>query len=428
MTAEIAIMNKAGIALAADSAVSIETPSGLKVYNSNKLFMLSKHHPVGIMVYGNADIMDVPWESIIKNYRKELRDKSFKLLEDYGTDFLAFLDKNLFLFPHKQQEDEVFVRTLGYLSHIADIIIGSIERITHKGVKITRTRIEQVVSSVIGKTLDFFVSLPRVTSLPPDFEKHFLREYRIEIDQAIDNAFLKLPLSASDRKRLGRICIGLFVKDTSPYSPTSGIVIAGFGESELFPALVSYQIDCVVNNRLKYTEFGKARIDHHTIASVLPFAQGEMVETFMEGVSPVRKEALRFYLESLFDKYPEKLIGAFTHLSPSARAKLLAEMKAEGVTLAKEFLESIETWAQENITDQITSTVAVLPIEDLASMAESLVNLTSFKRRMTLVEDESVSGPIDVALISKGDGFIWIKRKHYFDADKNPHFFKNYYR
>src|SRR5437588_9993923 len=103
MTAEIAIMNKSGIALAADSAVSIETAAGMKVYYTNKLFMLSKYHPVGVMVYGNADLMGVPWESIIKTYREDLRDKSFKLLEDYGTDFLAYLDKNTFLFPTDQQ-------------------------------------------------------------------------------------------------------------------------------------------------------------------------------------------------------------------------------------------------------------------------------------------------------------------------------------
>jgi len=60
-------------------------------------------------------------------------------------------------------------------------------------------------------------------------------------------------------------------------------------------------------------------------------------------------------------------------------------------------------------------------------MAESLVNLTSFKRRIT-AETETVGGPIDVAVISKGDGFVWIKRKHYFQKDLNPAFFANYYR
>ena len=35
----------------------------------------------------------------------------------------------------------------------------------------------------------------------------------------------------------------------------------------------------------------------------------------------------------------------------------------------------------------------------------------------------TVGGEIDVAIISKGDGFIWKKRKHYFKSELNPHFF-----
>ncbi len=60
-------------------------------------------------------------------------------------------------------------------------------------------------------------------------------------------------------------------------------------------------------------------------------------------------------------------------------------------------------------------------------MAETLVNLTSFARKVKL-GSETVGGPIDVAVISKGDGFIWIKRKHYFKQELNPQFFAKYYK
>jgi len=67
MTAEIAILNCEAIALAADSAVTMIGTSGEKIFTSaNKLFTLSKYHPVGIMIYGNALFMGVPWETIIK--------------------------------------------------------------------------------------------------------------------------------------------------------------------------------------------------------------------------------------------------------------------------------------------------------------------------------------------------------------------------
>ena len=64
--------------------------------------------------------------------------------------------------------------------------------------------------------------------------------------------------------------------------------------------------------------------------------------------------------------------------------------------------------------------------KDLAQVASTLVSLSSFQKRMSF-ERETVGGPIDVAVISKGDGFIWIDRKHYFRSDLNQHFFENYF-
>jgi len=71
--------------------------------------------------------------------------------------------------------------------------------------------------------------------------------------------------------------------------------------------------------------------------------------------------------------------------------------------------------------------VSVLPKPELAIMAETLVNLISFKKQVSR-EEETVGGPIDVAIISKGDGFIWLKRKHYFNPELNHQFFTKYYK
>ncbi len=65
-----------------------------------------------------------------------------------------------------------------------------------------------------------------------------------------------------------------------------------------------------------------------------------------------------------------------------------------------------------------------MPREELALLAEALINLTALRRRASR-DAETVGGPTDVAVITKGDGFIWIKRKHYFDAKCNPTFVAN---
>src|SRR6266496_2623494 len=102
MTAEIAVMNKEAVALAADSAVTVLFEGGAKVFPSaNKIFALSKHEPVAAMVYGNAGLMGVPWEPAIKLFRRELGDHSYPSIKEYADEFLKFLRGHSQLFPAK---------------------------------------------------------------------------------------------------------------------------------------------------------------------------------------------------------------------------------------------------------------------------------------------------------------------------------------
>lgn len=88
------------------------------------------------------------------------------------------------------------------------------------------------------------------------------------------------------------------------------------------------------------------------------------------------------------------------------------------------YLKNIDSILQDN-ANEIIAAVVNLSVPDLALMAKNLVEMTSFKRRVSL-DLETVGGPIDVAVISKGDGFIWIERKHYFKRELNEHFFEGY--
>ena len=76
MTAEVAVMNKQAIALAADSAVTFQEETGHKIFPSaSKIFTLSKYQPVGIMVYGSADFMQVPLGNNYQGLQKQFREK-----------------------------------------------------------------------------------------------------------------------------------------------------------------------------------------------------------------------------------------------------------------------------------------------------------------------------------------------------------------
>ena len=90
-------------------------------------------------------------------------------------------------------------------------------------------------------------------------------------------------------------------------------------------------------------------------------------------------------------------------------------------------MKAIDAQCQTRYADPLLEVVQGLPKPEMANLAEALVNLTSVKRKMS-ADAETVGGPIDVALISKGDGFVWVKRKHYFDIALNPSFTPNYFR
>lgn len=439
MTAEIAIMNKAGVALAADSAVSIATSSGnTKVYNANKLFMLSKFQPVGAMVYGSADLMNVPWETIIKVYRQvELGNTAHKTLREYGEQFIRFLHNNTALFPADDQNAYVYATSYLIFSRVKTHIRDQIKQAVQKGKpKVSASDIERITNETIKKDFDIIDTYPRLPTIPAKFEVTIFSKYYKIIEQAIDDIFQNHPLSTFARKQLRRISLLLFVKDLFDIQdgtgrkilPSSGLVIAGFGKDDLYPSLINYEIMGVVDGTLNYKETFERNIGSQLSATLIPFAQKEMVYGFMDGVSPDYKDVVLTSLQEMFDKYPDKLVKRFKHLTAKRKADLLIDLKSDGAELLKLFWDSLNDWVKKYNSDPIVDTIDVLPITELASMAESLVNLTSFKRRVTLKVPETVGGPIDVAVISKGDGFIWINRKHYFDAASNQHFFKNYYR
>ena len=71
----------------------------------------------------------------------------------------------------------------------------------------------------------------------------------------------------------------------------------------------------------------------------------------------------------------------------------------------------------QNLTAQIFA--PAMPVRDAIDLAEFLVDLTIKFRRFT-PGAPTVGGPIEVAAITKHEGFKWILRKHYYPAKLNP--------
>lgn len=426
MTAEIAVMNEEAIALAADSAVT----GPAKIFTSaNKIFALSKFHPVALMIYDNAQFHGVPWETIVKQYRRELGDTCFPTLGDHANHFLEYFNTAKALFPAEAQERGTAVLIYTLFRAILTDAFREVEKRMSDGEKPSGEDVVKEIEQSIDWHHGRWKAATSRPGLPTNYRETVRKRYAKLIDGTLKAVFEQVPLSSGAKRQLRQLLPWVAAKDL-PFErlPThSGIVIAGFGDQDVFPRLRRFDFECVIADRLKFVEGEPIDVGQNNRAVIVPFAQREQVETFMEGMDRKLGAFLQEWWHTKLDALISE-VGQHLQLSEPKRAALSEAFRARrDEIVGTEYTSALDDFSWNNHVEPIIDIVGMLPKDELAEMAESLVNLTSFKRRVT-PEAETVGGPIDVAVISRGDGFIWIKRKHYFNTDLNPHFLANYYR
>lgn len=430
MTAEIAILNKSAVALAADSAVTVQTggrPGKPKIYHSaTKLFTLSKYEPVGVMIYGGVELSGVPWETIIKDFRAQLGRKAFDRLEDYATALIKHLDRPHHLITRKIQADYVYLISFMGFSYIKERVVQRAQQEIGKTDGIDDPRVSALADACAREELQRLLGETGLPHLPRNHPRTVVERYRKQIDQGIKDVFEELPLSPACRSRLRRMIGNVFYRKWHPH-PT-GIVVAGFGREDTFPVLQSFEIDCLVADRLKYEDKGITKIDAETNAVIVPFAQRDVVETFVEGATREYIRRTEEYWTNQLRSFRETVVEALKPYLGDDLRRIQQALRKTTDGLMRTYLDTMGIWRRRAFVDPILDTVASSPKTELPAIAEALVNLTALKRRVASDEGETVGGPIDVAIISKSDGFIWIKRKHYFTQELNPYFLANYFR
>ena len=390
MTSEIIIVNKNAIVMAADSAVTV---GGSKTYTGvNKLFMLSNNPPMGIMIFGAADFENIPMETLIKEYHKKTDFNEKNDIISIKDDFLEFLGKNT---PNSDFESKIKYK----LNSFKEIIIPIMKQLDDSSlVEVLESRTKKDLPSFL-KDYDEIIN-----DMDMEFKEmipeNIKEEYHDEIILLLKNIFITFLLKTG-----------------------TGIVIAGFNEKDMFPSIVNFNL--IMNNN------GKIEIDDYNELfnfngnKIMPFAQQDVINTFLKGINSNMSNAIVNYFNNYIDKYLEELRIEFNSdnkikkESHQSINEVLNKFDKTNDKRASDFEKDIDN-LKKNFYNEMLESIGSLPKKELANMAESLIHITSLKRKLDS-DLETVGGDIDVAIISKGDGFIWIKRKNYYDINLNPH-------
>lgn len=225
MTAEVALLNKTAVALAADSAMTVGG-SG-ETYPTPKLFALTKHHPVGVMIYNNAEFMGIPWETLIKVYRRSLGTESRPTVEAYVDDFLGFIASEPFTTPEYESAN---------LLNIAHDLLREVEGTVREGVS---------VEAAVGDFMAVFRDMGRSRSMSKTSVKRALAACKADLNELIDDVFGESVSSAQTKQSL-RLLVGELVSSDALTPSHSGDRIGGLRRGRVLP-----DVDCG-NGRRRY--------------------------------------------------------------------------------------------------------------------------------------------------------------------------------
>lgn len=419
MTSEVALMNKTAVVLAADSAATVRVWENGRIVDrfhkgANKIFNISVTQPVGLMIYAAADFQGMPWEVLAKAYRDARKNTCLDKLEDYSKDMFDFIAKDDKAFPSSLRVQQFREFALDAALRIAravaeDPAVQAEPTATNK-VPLKKAALASLKQTVVGADYfsgidDAFVqanAMPEVDEIVKTFSK----------TQRFDDV-----KDAVTAREVVEVAVVAVVKRQWTTMSDSGLVFAGYGNDEYFPNLVHFRCYGLLFDRLIF-ERGTppaATIAHDNVSEIVPFAKSDMIKTFMYGASPD--------VMSHTEEYLGKALAVFgAELEKAGLLPPNTDVSLHAAPIHAAVVEISGTYMVESHTNPLKQVIGLFSVPELADLAETLVRIESLKERVTK-PTESVSGPIDVAAISKSDGFVWINRKHYFDAKLNSRFF-----
>lgn len=317
MTAIVGILNKRGIAIASDSAVTFtnaiqevaiqnknEKVISIKdkvVNSGDKMLRLKDKQPVAVIIVGNSLLTRLPWDVIVRWYRKQNDSSGFPKLEEYIQHFKVFVDSEIIA------------------SHIKNDAVFK------------------------------------------ENERTFL-------------------------------------------------VFAGYGEDEAYPSIYQYEVTGIKKSKLQWQLSESTNISDEQESNIFKSGQFDIIDAIELGIQNERIGVIRKRFQTLIEdlltqNLLDSLIGKIDY--PAIRQKVAELIRESGQEHRRQHLEAIKQF----------------DLQKMACLAENLIKATELHRKITF-RQEGVGGLVDLAVITREDGFQWLNRKSWYEPSKGGQYGK----
>ncbi|MCQ2187932.1 MAG: hypothetical protein MJY73_06255 [Bacteroidales bacterium] len=402
MTAIVGILNKRAAAIAADSAMTVKKDGQTKIYNNaRKIFSLSEDIPVGIMMAGNLEFMGMPWDVIFGQYRSYRNGKPLPHLKDYMSDFLSFLTS----FSHlntKEMYSNYLYAELGSFYYTTKSVVDS--RISEEQGKIIQHTFEEHLNDVMEENVKMYKDDGRSENMKEISFKKFCAIAKKQFE-SLKETMSEDGVSTKNMQGWKRVFYEYII--SSCYLMDSQIVFTGYGEDEIYPSIQAVALSGIIDGKVRFRYDDYEEITDESSSIVMPFAQSDVMVTLMKGIAPELYANIMEKLDEHIEKVRELMITSILEAGYKNEIKELMESVSFS-DLNKTFRTDTIDYIQEHYIEGMLAAIDCFSVSEMADMAENLISVTGLQRHYTSSE-ESVGGPVNVAVITKDKGFRWVK-------------------
>ena len=237
--------------------------------------------------------------------------------------------------------------------------------------------------------------------------------------------------------------------EDSYWKTKSTLVFAGFGEAEISPVTIDMTVGAKINSVTfsdytvhtirprKYFEDDGSLIDETSensniklwtaSAMLTPYAMFGEIQNMLNGIHGdnikiLRQQMPKYMQAAVTDELLKVLdetegVGAVTINKVKGCDRKLVN-PGLWMPVKKEVRSAIHA-GQKRRREGFRFVTSQIPLHEMVEFAKSLVSLEAQIQHYSK-ENRHVGGPIDVATITKEDGFLWIESKVRVDPTKNP--------
>lgn len=395
MTAQVAVLNLSGIAIASDTYVTTFTGGEAKsMGNSQKIYELGAQHKVVILHSGAIGINQIPHHLHLSEWFRTL-SMPLPTLQAYADSYRTWsASEKRMLRPAAEARiinatlNEQYYDIARELDEAKEKLVFDEGATDRKRKAATLQAYKQVISNNVG----YFGGLESYTGITAKGVEKSLADNETDVVGKVEYIFGRFELPQDALDTLVALAVPTLMK-MQPMAADSELAFVGFGDEEPFGGVIRMSCRGLYAGALVALTKERYKVEPEDNPSGISyFAQREAMWAFISGyngdiMEEVKKLIWRKVEEKWGDTTEEEI----------------------GWNLAQEIESAIEEFSQNKFVSPMLKTIEAMSTSSLADLAESLVGLQATST-YSKAGAATVGGLIEVVTIDRIRGVQWKRR------------------